>query len=598
MSKSDLSMITEVLPKVKLYPLKESDIAIQGYQIFSNRGVALYLSNQFRAKRIDYSSKDSSLECLFVEIKVNEKDNLVCGVVYRSPSKDNHESLRRLISNITRDRQHDQILIIGDFNYPDINWESHLSNTNEEHPASQFLKLTDDCFLTQHVNKSTRHRHNQTSNCLDLIFTNDENSVQKLLYNDPLGSSDHLTLELQYIVEIEESHNYGDKSERFSYDYGDYAKLRNILKVIEWEKEFKGMSTEAMMNYFEAKLSDSIEQCISKRKINPWKNKEKQPIWLNNHAMRALKRKHNAYKRWIMTKNGNDYIRYRRHCNKVKATIRNRIKEIERNIAMNIKTINKHYWRYANSKLKPKSRVPDLKVGDNRFTNSEQEKVDVLNQFFTSVFTRENLSSIPQIEERQYAFPLTDINITENLVLNALKSLNASKSPGPDSIHPRILKESAEVIAIPLCLIFKSSLRTRMLPEKWKWAHITPVFKKGSKHDKENYRPISLTSIICRLLERIIKKEIVKHLDANELFPNDKYGFRAKRSCVTQLLEALEEWTSLLDEGNSIDVIYFDFAKAFDSVSHQRLISKLNSYGIRETYLNGSLLSSMTENKE
>lgn len=591
-------MITEVLPKVKLYPLKESDIAIQGYQIFSNRGVALYLSNQFRAKRIDYSSKESSFECLFVEIKVNEKDNLVCGVVYRSPSKDNHESLRRLISNITRDRQHDQILIIGDFNYPDINWESHLSNTNEEHPASQFLKLTDDCFLTQHVNKSTRHRHNQTSNCLDLIFTNDENSVQKLLYNDPLGSSDHLTLELQYIVEIEESHNYGDKSERFSYDYGDYAKLRNILKVIEWEKEFKGMSTEAMMNYFEAKLSDSIEQCISKRKINPWKNKEKQPIWLNNHAMRALKRKHNAYKRWIMTKNGNDYIRYRRHCNKVKATIRNRIKEIERNIAMNIKTINKHYWRYANSKLKPKSRVPDLKVGDNRFTNSEQEKVDVLNQFFTSVFTRENLSSIPQIEERQYAFPLTDINITENLVLNALKSLNASKSPGPDSIHPRILKESAEVIAIPLCLIFKSSLRTRMLPEKWKWAHITPVFKKGSKHDKENYRPISLTSIICRLLERIIKKEIVKHLDANELFPNDQYGFRAKRSCVTQLLEALEEWTSLLDEGNSIDVIYFDFAKAFDSVSHQRLISKLNSYGIRETYLNGSLLSSMTENKE
>ena len=165
LSKSDLGMITECLPKVKLRPLKESDIAIQGYQIFSNidetsnRGVALYLSDKFRAKRLDYSTTDSSLECLFVEIKVNEKDNLVCGVVYRSPSKDNLESLRRLISDIISDRQHDQILIIGDFNYPDINWENHLSNTDEEHPVSRFLKLTDDCFLTQHVNKSTRHRH-------------------------------------------------------------------------------------------------------------------------------------------------------------------------------------------------------------------------------------------------------------------------------------------------------------------------------------------------------------------------------------------------------------------------------------------------------
>ena len=584
-------MITECLPEMKLCPLKESDIAMQGYQIFSNidetsnRGVALYLSDKFHAKRLDYSTTDSSLECLFVEIKLNEKDNLVCGVVYRSPSKDNHESLRRLISKVISDRQHDQILIIGDLNHPDINWENHLSNTDEEHPASRFLKLTDDCFLTQHVNKSTRHRHNQTSNCLDLILTNDENSVQKLLYNDPLGSSDHLTLEFQYIVEIEESHNHNDKSERFSYDYGDYDKLRSILKEIDWKKEFKGMSTEAMMNYFESKLSSSIDQCIPKHKINPSKNKEKQPIWLNNHAMRALKKKHNAYKRWIITKNGNDYIRYRRHCNKVKTTIRNRIKEIERNIAVNIKTNNKHYWRYANSKLKTKSRVPDLKVSDSRFADSEQEKVDVLNQFFTSVFTREDLSSIPQLEERQFASPLTDINITEELVLNALKSLNASKSPGPDSIHPRILKESAEVIALPLSLIFRSSLSSGMIPEKWKWAHITPVFKKGSKHDKENYRPISLTSVICRLLERIIKNEIVKHLDANELFSNDQYGFRAKRSCVTQLLEALEEWTSLLDEGNSIDVIYFDFAKAFDSVPHQRLLSKLNSYGIRGNVL-------------
>ena len=105
-----------------------------------------------------------------------------------------------------------------------------------------------------------------------------------------------------------------------------------------------------------------------------------------------------------------------------------------------------------------------------------------------------------------------------------------------------------------------------MIPNEWKIAHVTPVHKKGSKHSKESYRPIGLTSIVCRVMERILKNKIVDHLERNDLLSNEQYGFRSKRSCVLQLLETLEGWTSCVDRGKSLDVIYFDFAKGFDSI--------------------------------
>ena len=163
---------------------------------------------------------------------------------------------------------------------------------------------------------------------------------------------------------------------------------------------------------------------------------------------------------------------------------------------------------------------------------------------------------------------------------SAIKSLDTSKSPGPDNIHPRVLKETADVIAYPLHLIFKGSLNAGLLPDTWKIANVSPIFKKGNKHVTENYRPISLTSIVCRVMERIIKNAIVKHLDEHSLFSPDQFGFRSKRSCVLQLLHFFEDVTSMLDEGKYVDVIYFDFAKAFDSVPHQRLLVKIKSYGI------------------
>ena len=311
-----------------------------------------------------------------------------------------------------------------------------------------------------------------------------------------------------------------------------------------------------------------------------------QPSWINHKTLRALKKKHNAYKRWMITKDGRDYQKYKQQRNASKARVRKSILEFEKRIAQSIKKSNKGYWKYANSKLKSKSKVPDLKLSDESHTSNDQEKADILNEFFSSVFTHEDLNNFPKSRTRIFRSKLEDIEITEEIVLDALTSLNGSKSPGPDAIHPRILKECATIIAHPLSLIFKSSLASSELPTQWKLANVTPVFKKGNKHSRENYRPISLTSIVCRLMERLLKNAIVDHLEKNSLFSNSQWGFRGKRSCASQLLKVFEEVTAYIEEDHCVDIIYFDLAKGFDSVPHERLLRKIESYGIDGNFLN------------
>lgn len=113
-----------------------------------------------------------------------------------------------------------------------------------------------------------------------------------------------------------------------------------------------------------------------------------------------------------------------------------------------------------------------------------------------------------------------------------------------------------------------------------KKAKVTPIFKKGSRTSANNYRPVSLTSILCKTMETLIRNKIMEHMKANNLICKEQHGFTPGRSCVTQLLDTLDCWTETLDRGGSIDAIYMDFRKAFDSVPHHRLILKTKAHGI------------------
>ena len=166
----------------------------------------------------------------------------------------------------------------------------------------------------------------------------------------------------------------------------------------------------------------------------------------------------------------------------------------------------------------------------NNLKTEDRERANILNDFFSSVFTVEGNSELPDFEQKvKDEDCINQIEINAVKVLKQLKSLNVSKSCGPDNCHPFFLKECAEEIYLPLTDIFHKSLSSGVIPDDWKKANITCIFKKGNKQDPGNYRPVSLTSVICKLLERTVREEIVNHLSVNKLLSDSQFGFRKKQ---------------------------------------------------------------------
>lgn len=196
------------------------------------------------------------------------------------------------------------------------------------------------------------------------------------------------------------------------------------------------------------------------------------------------------------------------------------------------------------------------------------------------MFTKESEENIPELIATQDVGVQTCSFRVED-VIKVIESLKAESAPGPDGVHPTVLKECAKDLAKPLYRIFQASLATGELPQVWRRANVSPIFKKGSRTTALNYRPVSLTSVPCKLMEKVLRKEIVDHLESKNLLKSYQHGFRSGRSCLTQLLEYLEELESMVDEGDSVDVVYLDCRKAFDTVPHRRLLLKLEALGVR-----------------
>ena len=178
------------------------------------------------------------------------------------------------------------------------------------------------------------------------------------------------------------------------------------------------------------------------------------------------------------------------------------------------------------------------------------------------------------------------VTVDPNGVLKLLNTLKIQKASGPDGLSARGLKECSSEIVPILALIYNETLAQGTVPDDWRQANVAPIFKKGEKYDAANYRPVSLTCIFCQTLEHIIVSNINEHLAFESIIADCQHGFRSQRSCKTQLVQFFHELVSNLDRAlnrnhRQTDVIIMDFAKAFDKVSHRRLLYKLDKYGIR-----------------
>ena len=242
------------------------------------------------------------------------------------------------------------------------------------------------------------------------------------------------------------------------------------------------------------------------------------------------------------------------------------------------------FWRWLNNARGQQFQILNIHHGG-KVLSTPSEKASVFNHHFTSTFTSENTSNLSglrsDLRESWSKDSVADISIYRDEVCELLSKQDVSKSSGPDEVPTRLLREGTPWLADPISRHFNLSLQQGCLPSDRTSANVAPVYKKGCKHSVSNYRPIRLTCIVIKVLERLVHNHLVQFLTTGNNLSPFQHGFCKGHLCQTQHLETLHEWALSLDRASSTHVIFTDVSKVFDSVPHKRLLLKLEQVGIR-----------------
>ena len=467
------------------------------------------------------------------------------------------------------------ISIVGDFNYKNINWSNHSAPrtaSDLETPESLFLDSINDCFLTQHVTQHTRARGTDEPSLLDLVITNDPGMIDTISHHAPLGKSDHASL----IFDIHCYAAYDKPQTRFSYNKGDYMGANEFLNSCIWD----GDNPESMWENYQENLQRCRDTFIPTYQTKPMavetSSVNKAP--LDKATRDLILKKRGAFNLSVEHSNKPDAEEYRSSYNKIRNKVTTKLRQKKRNqekeIVDSAKTNPKKFWAYCQSKTRTRSGVAPLlrdKLDPDSLVSADEEKAEVLQTQFCSVFTLEGDDDLPNFE-RRCEEDISPITIDINKVKKKLKELKPNKSAGPDGLSPRLLKECADSLAEPVTKLFQHCVDSGTIPSAWRESIVSPIFKKGARNLAENYRPVSLTAVLCKLLDNFVREAIIEHLMKHSLLSKRQFGFLKGRSTGLQLLTFLDSVSSKLHTGGQVDTVYLDYQKAFDTVPHHRLL--------------------------
>jgi hypothetical protein len=471
-----------------------------------------------------------------------------------------------MLTNLAKNRFS---VILGDFNCPDaINFQPVYCKV-----TVLLLNFIQENFLYQKVKEATRNE-----NILDLVLSTDDNLVADLSVGESLVNSDHNIIRFRLNMKTEIQSN---EMRIPNFYKANFNLFRDKFSNVDWH-----CMDEISVNEQWELLKDKIKEV--ERETVPFKIKRTQmgkmkPKWFNYNICKLITDRNKVYNTYKRNKNDDNKKAYVESRRCVKKAIRNAKREYEMQIAKDSKENPKRFYDYISNRNPLRENIGPLIKNSGDLAINNQDAAKTLNEYFASVFTVEDDSEIPvPIQLRQFREDerLTSIKISEKDVVAYINKLKVTKSPGPDGIYPVVLKELNNVLAGTLVKLFNNSLKHGEVPEDFKLANITPIFKKGDKRLPSNFRPISLTSVVGKILESIIRDEIIKHLDKYSLIMDSQHGFRRNRSCLTNLLQFYNKLIEQYDDHGVVDVIYLDFSKAFDVIPHKKLMVKLKAHGI------------------
>ncbi|MCS5550755.1 MAG: reverse transcriptase domain-containing protein [Gammaproteobacteria bacterium] len=507
-------------------------------------------------------------EIEWVNIKIKNNKDLLVGSYYMPHREQRH--LEELNKSLNKIDQHNKknIILTGDFNCPNIRWDLSTANGPDREIQQELIDIMGSNNLTQIHNSPTRE-----GNLLDLVFVSNP-TVVKSSINVP-GISDHDIIITD--LETKVQHQKTTPRKRYIYNKANWKCIENDLNNLQNivnDKDQQGADVQELWDTFKKNLFESMDKNIPNKEI---KSRNTIP-WIKKRERKMLKKKQRLYKQARKTNKWTNYRSFQKEC---KRQLRKSEWEyVNNNIIEGLNNNNtKPFWKYVKSKRQDSGGIAPLKKGTNLISDSK-EKAELLLSQFKSVFTKETNSEMPLVR-KQAKVDITPIIIDQKGLEKLLSRINPFKSSGPDNIPNRILKECATHLAPILKTILQRSLDTGQLPKDWRDANISSIFKKGDKHLPENYRPVSLTSVTCKILEHIICRHIMKHLERNKILTNLNHGFRSGYSCETQLITTINDFLKEHDKGHQVDIAILDFSKAFDTVPHNKLLHKLNNYGIK-----------------
>ena len=491
-------------------------------------------------------------------------------MVYRRPSSVSADDDALLETLEAAGRLPGDLILLGDFNAPAIDWKNWTCSATQSF-AGKLLDFATNLALCQAVIRSTRVVRRQKPSVLDLIFHKYPNAVTSLKCLAPVGNSDHKLLRFSFALQVPDC---PPPVARRRYAKMDVEGLRAAAARVDWEAASNAGDLRACWEFIKTNILKLTDRFVP---VTYQRVSAKKP-WHTAKHHRALKAKRATFRIWTE----NPTPSTEQHCREANSYYnkldRSGRRQYERSIAIGAKHSPKPFFAHVQRNKHLRTRVPALRDDSGELFEDPGRKCELLQQAFSGVYRPDNRTPAPDLPPPTVR--MQPMVFTVEDVLRELNRLNPRKSPGPDEVHPAILKALAETLARPLAALFNLSLAAGQIPDDWRAAIVCPLHKKGDRHSADNYRPVSLTSVISKVMERCVKSAIMAFMMTNNLITPAQHGFLPHRSCLTNLLMADEEITRIIDSGTAADLVLIDFAKAFDSVNHRLLCHKLQSLGV------------------